>query len=124
MCKQANINTQSILGPSIVVKNYYTNVSNFSQVENTIFIIIQCNWDKIESNIIIWKNIYAILNGQKMLAQSTTYVVHSIPLYKKKITLQFFNLLLMEKHTFFLVKIPMFWNNSLMILQMLNVNML
>jgi hypothetical protein len=52
MCKQANLNAQSILGPSIVVNCYYTNVSNLSQVDNTIFIIDQCNQYKIELNII------------------------------------------------------------------------
>jgi hypothetical protein len=53
MCKQANVNAQSILGPSIVANYYYTNVSNLSQVDNVISIIDQCNQDKIESNIIV-----------------------------------------------------------------------
>jgi hypothetical protein len=83
MCKQANVNAQSILGPSIVANYYYTNVSNLSQVDNVISIIDQCNQDKIESNIIIWEIKYVILNDQKMLAQLTTYVVHSIPLYQR-----------------------------------------
>lgn len=100
MCKQANVNAQSILGPSTVVNYYYTNVSNLSQVDNAISIIDQCNQNKIEPNIIIWKIKYVILNGQKMLAQLTTYVVHSIPFYFLKIVLHLFNLLLMEKYTF------------------------
>jgi hypothetical protein len=53
MCKQANINAQSILGPSVVVNYYYTDVSDLSQVDNNISIISQCNQDKIESNIVI-----------------------------------------------------------------------
>jgi len=49
MCKQANINAQSILGPFVVANYYYTNVSNLSWVDNTIFIIDQCNQNKIIS---------------------------------------------------------------------------
>jgi hypothetical protein len=98
-------------------------VSDLLKIDNIICIIDQCNQDKIESNIIIWKIKYVILSGQRMLTQSTTYVVHSIHFIIKKFTLQFFYLLLMEKHALFF-KTPMLWNNSFMILQMLNVNML
>jgi hypothetical protein len=53
MYKQANINAQSVLGPSIVANYYYTNVSDLLKIDNIICIIDQCNQDKIESNIII-----------------------------------------------------------------------
>jgi hypothetical protein len=55
MCKQANINARSILGPSIVVNYHCTNVLDLSQVDNNIYVIDKCNQDKIESSLIIWK---------------------------------------------------------------------
>jgi hypothetical protein len=53
MCKQANINARSILGPSIVVNYHCTNVLDLSQVDNNIYVIDKCNQDKIESSLII-----------------------------------------------------------------------
>jgi hypothetical protein len=65
-------------------------VSDLLKIDNIICIIDQCNQDKIESNIIIWKIKYVILSGQRMLTQSTTYVVHSIHFIIKKIHITIF----------------------------------
>jgi len=65
-------------------------------------IIISCNENKIEAHIHIQKMGNAFLNVQQMLAQLTTYIVLSIPLYHASKTFKFSNTSPLQEHAFVL----------------------
>ncbi len=65
-------------------------------------IIISCNENKIEAHIHIQKMGNAFLNVQQMLAQLTTYIVLSIPLYHASKTFKFSNTSPLQERAFVL----------------------